>query len=200
MELKSKKLNDIANRAKSIFSGVGNALDSQVFSNARIAVLNYIDTIKGASNPIVHMHINEKTFTFEVSFDVLYKKDGQIMQQKRFYVVDLAGDDLPTYLVSEVRSNKAADVKFSFEDLRLFFDEKGVKVDDTSSFDELLQTCKDNGVKAIKLLDRVFYTRVECFDSDNNEIGTLHIGIIKNVPLNVSQKLYPIGTAVYTLD
>lgn len=200
MEILSKKVDELKNKAKSIFSGIEESLEDLNFHNSRITVLNFVDGIKGASVPIVHMHIVEKTFTYEVSFDVLYKKDGQVMQQKRFYVVDLAGDDLPAYLVSEVKSNKSADVKFSFEDLRIFYDEKGVKVDETSTFDELLQICKDNRVKIIKLIDRVFYTRVECFDSSNNEIGTLHIGIIKNVPLNVSQKLYPIGTAVYTLD
>lgn len=201
MELKSKNIQSLANALTGTAKIAKTVFDNQKFYNNRIAVLDYIEHVNGLQTAIVTMHVVKNTFTYEFSFDLLYKVDGgKVLQQSRFYVIDLSTNGyVPQYIFDEVRKNKSAEIKFSFDDLTKFYNEKDIKIDDESSFENILDLCRKNNIASIKMFDRVFYTRVVCYDSNGTETGCIHVASISKLPANIQSTLYPCGECTYTI-
>ena len=66
--------------------------------------------------------------------------------------------------------------------------------------EDIIALCKKNDVAAIQLIDRVFYTRIVCYDSAKQEMGAIHIGALRRLPNGLAEKLYPGGSVEYTLQ
>lgn len=201
MEFNNKKIQNVAESALNFAKVVKNAYDSQKFYNNLQPVLDYIEKIKDVQSPVVIMHVAKGFLSYEFSFDMIYKlSDGKILQEKKFYTVDISDTDLiPSYILNEVIQTGSAQINFSFDDLKVFHAERSIKIDDFSSFDDIVNLCKKNNIASIKMIDRLFYTRVVCYDSNGTEAGYIHVASISKLPANIQSTLYPCGECTYTI-
>lgn len=201
MEFNNKKIQNVAESALNFAKVVKNAYDSQKFYNNLQPVLDYIEKIKDVQSPVVIMHVTKGFLSYEFSFDLIYKlSDGKILQEKKFYTVDISDTDLiPSYILNEVIQTGSAQINFSFDDLKGFHAERSIKIDDFSSFDDIVKTCQSNSVSSVKMIDRMFYTRIECMDNSGEVIGVMHIAKITKLPEDVKSKLYPCGNVTFNI-
>lgn len=177
-----------------VTQAISGAIESQLFYNSRDKVLDYLNTRLGSiSTAVVTMHVKGQGFTYETSFDVVFTNEkGEAFQQKKFYVVDLSkASYLPSYILDSVKENGKADVRFGADDLDTLFKERSEKIIEVVSYDELVSDCDKNSHGKMTLIDRVFYTRVICYDMTGNISGIAHIAKITKLPIDIKNKLYP---------
>ena len=190
-----------------IRSFIKNVFESQVFFNSRIKALEYIEKLGKVTTAMLTMNISKvKGFlgtNYEVKFSILYSTgDGQVFQTKNFYKVEMPGKEgmIPDYILKSLEDEDSIDVKFNIDDLSALYNERDIKIDEESTFDEVIEICKKENVTSLHLIDRVFYTRIECFNSDKEKVGTMHLGVLHRIPQDVSKTLYPGGQAEYVLQ
>lgn len=190
-----------------IRSFIKNAFESQVFFNSRIKALEYIEKLGKVTTAMLTLNISKvKGFlgtNYEVKFTILYSTgDGQVFQTKNFYKVEMPGKEgmIPDYILKSLEDENSIDVKFNIDDLSALYNERDIKIDEESTFDEVIEICKKENVTSLHLIDRVFYTRIECFNSDKEKVGTMHMGVLHRIPKDVSKTLYPGGQAEYILQ
>lgn len=185
-------------------SFVKKALDSQVFFNSRLKALEYIEKQGQVSTAMLTLNI-EKVKGFlgmncKLKFSLLYSTtNGQTFQTKDFYIVEMPGKEgmIPEYILKELATTGTVKIKFNLEDLSTLYDERSVKIDEESTFDELIEVCKKENVATIQMIDRVFYTRIECLDAANQQVGTIHVGALYGLPKELANVLYPCGQATF---
>ena len=192
---------------KELFSSFNKAMESQVFFDTRMKALEYIEKLgKVATAMLTVSIIKKKVFVgtkYEVKLSLLHSTgDGQVYQTSNFYKVELLGNDglIPSYLLKELEDEESIDIKFNLDDLYALYEEREIKVDEESTFDEILEICKKKDIVAIKLIDRVFYTRIVCYDANKENVGAFHIGVLKQLPKNLEKELYPCGKAEYDIN
>lgn len=190
-----------------IRSFIKNVFESQVFFNSRIKALEYIEKLGKVTTAMLTMNISKvKGFlgtNYEVKFSILYSTgDGQVFQTKNFYKVEMPGKEgmIPDYILKSLEDEDSIDVKFNIDDLSALYNERDIKIDEESTFDEVIEIFKKENVTSLHLIDRVFYTRIECFNSDKEKVGTMHLGVLHRIPQDVSKTLYPGGQAEYVLQ
>lgn len=106
---------------------------------------------------------------------------------------------LPNYITDTLEDDDTFNVNLDMTDLQNLYNELNVKVDEEATFKEIIGLCERKNVATIQLIDRVFYTRIVCYDSANEEIGTIHIGALRDLPNSLADKLYPGGSVEYTI-
>lgn len=196
---KGEKKNEIRSFIKNVF-------ESQVFFSSRIKALEYIEKLGKVTTAMLTMNISKvKGFlgtNYVVKFSILYSTGkGQIFQTKNFYKVEMPGKEgmIPSYILKALEDEESIDVKFNIDDLSALYNECDVKIDEESTFDEVIEICKKENVTSLHLIDRVFYTRIECFNSDEENVGTMHVGVLHRLPKDISRTLYPGGQAEYVI-
>lgn len=200
---KSNKQNE---KKDGIRSFLKKMLDSQVFFNSRLKALEFIEKQGNISTAMLTMNISKvKGFLgsdYEIKFSLLFSSTGgRVYQTRNFYTVEMPGKEgmIPNYILKELDHEDQLEVKFNSEDLARLYGERNEKIDEESTFDEVVDICKKNSVVAIQMIDRVFYTRIVCYGSNKEEVGTMHIGSIHRVPTDLAKALYPGGHVDYTL-
>ena len=195
----NEKKNSIRSFVKQIF-------DNQVFYNSRLKALEYIEKQGKVSTAMLTMNISKvKGFwssNYELKYSLLYStENGKIFQTKNFYSVEMPGKEgmIPYYILESLEDEGSLEIKFNSDDLETLYDERDVKIDEESSFDKIVKVCKKNNVAAIQLIDRVFYTRIVCYNSAHETLGVIHVGAVHDLPKDISNVLYPICTVEYTL-
>lgn len=194
-----EKKNSISTFVKQIF-------DNQVFFNSRLKALEYIEKQGDVTTAMLTMNISKvKGFlgsNYEIKFSLLYStENGKIFQTKNFYSVEMPGKEgmIPSYILDSIEEEDALEIKFNLDDLTILYNERDVNIDEDSSFDEVVKICNKNNVVAIQLIDRVFYTRIVCYNSAHEVLGVMHVGALHGLPKDLSKTLYPGGTVEYTL-
>lgn len=199
---KSNKQNDNKDGIRSFLKRI---LDSQVFFNSRLKALEFIGKHGNISTAMLTMNISKvKGFLgsdYEIKFSLLFSSGGRVYQTSNFYTVEMPGKEgmIPNYILNELDHEDQLDVKFNSEDLARLYDERNEKIDEETTFDEVVDICKKHSVVAIQMIDRVFYTRIVCYGSNKEEVGTMHIGSLHHVPTDLAKALYPGGHVEYTL-
>lgn len=193
-------------KKNSICSFVKQIFDNQVFFNSRLKALEYIEKQGNVTTAMLTMNISKvKGFlgsNYEIKFSLLYStENGKIFQTKNFYSVEMPGKEgmIPSYILDSVEEEDALEIKFNLDDLTILYNERDVNIDEDSSFDEVVKICNKNNVVAIQLIDRVFYTRIVCYNSAHEVLGVMHVGALYGLPKDLSKTLYPGGTVEYTL-
>ena len=97
---------------------------------------------------------------------------------------------IPNYILKTLEE-EALEIKFNLDDLSTLYDE--------STFYEIIKLCKKENAAVIQIIDRVFYTRIECYNSDKKKVGAIHIGVLRRLPKDLAKILYPRGIVEYTL-
>lgn len=168
------------------------ANEDQLFFNARLRIFELLSTITDAQTAIVDLHINKRIMTYEMSFDMYYTKpDGRVMTNKGFHSVSLTKEGcIPFYILDEVKKAGKADVRFDTEDIETLYNERAVKVNESLSYTELLDECKNSGITTILFKDRVFYTHIECYNN-GTLVDAIHAAVLKELPDNIKKALYP---------
>lgn len=72
---------------------------------------------------------------------------------------------IPNYILKTLEE-EALEIKFNLDDLSTLYDERNIKIDEESTFYEIIKLCKKENAAVIQIIDRVFYTRIECYNSD----------------------------------
>lgn len=96
---------------------------------------------------------------YEIKFSLLYSTgDGQVFQTKNFYNVEMPGKEgmIPNYILKTLEEEEALEIKFNLDDLSALYDERNIKIDEESTFDEIIKLCKKENVAVIQMIDRVF--------------------------------------------
>lgn len=175
-----------------LLKAFGNAFDNQKFYNCGIAILAYVKKIKDINTVIATIHLEKHRSLCEVSCSILYTmEDGRVIKEDKFYCVDLSltGSLIPQYLIDKLDSQGSVDFKSNYEDLKIIYNEKDVKMIDSCDYEELMQVLKTKGIRKAIFKDRVFYTKIEMCSQD--KIIHRNIGILENVPSNVYNCIYP---------
>lgn len=200
---KSNKLKEYKDEIRSFLKEM---LDNQVFFNSRLKALEFVEKQKNISTAMLTMNISKvKGFLgsdYEIKFSILYSfTDGKVYQTNNFYTVEMPGKEgmIPNYILRELNHEDELDIKFNSDDLTRLYDEKNEKIDEESTFEEVINICKKNDVASIQMIDRVFYTRIVCFGPNKETLGTMHIGSLHGVPRDLDKVLYPGGHVEYKL-
>ena len=178
------------------------AVRDQLFYNTRKRVLDYIGQRPHIRTAHVEMHVKKSGLTtYEFRYDLFYPdQQGTMMMNKGFFAANMSSAGyIPEYILDEVERNGSAEIDFSTEDLETLYKEKDIKVKGEANYNELLREIKDKSYRRIVMVDRVYYTRVQCYDADGKMSGIAHIAKLDNVPENVKSKLYPCGSCEVTL-
>lgn len=176
------------------------------FFNSRLWALEYIKRQGNVTFPMLTVDISKvRTFflfnNYEIRFSILYSINGSIFQNKDFYTIEIPGKEgrIPDYILEEINKNGSLTIRFNYKDLSALYAERDIKIDETATFDEITELCKKENVATIQLIDRGFYTRMECYDSNKEMVGTIHVGALYGLPRNMETRLYPGKTVAYTL-
>lgn len=152
---------------------IKNVLDNQVFFNSRLKALEYIEKQGKVTTAMLPVNIVKVKgilgINYDIKFSLLYSTgDGQVFQTKNFYNVEMPGKEgmIPNYILKALEEGEALDIKFNLDDLFALYDERNIKIDEESTFDEEIELCKKENVAVIQMIERVFYTRMECYNSD----------------------------------
>lgn len=63
---------------------------------------------------------------------------------------------IPDYILKSLEDEDSIDVKFNIDDLSALYNERDIKIDEESTFDEVIEICKKENVTSLNLIDRVF--------------------------------------------
>lgn len=205
MDFKNHSKNKDKETRLSFWKRLGNAVqdivDSLSFSNCISMILNEVESKNDIVTAVVSMKIERNRFDNKISFDLIHTdKEGRAYRTKDFYKTTLPAASLPQYISEQLVDDHIFRVNFSLEDLTTFYNETEIHIDEKESFDGIIDVAKQNNTAKIVLIDRVFYTRIECFDTQEHNIGVFHIGILNNLPKEISDMLYPGGQAEYVLQ
>lgn len=158
-----------------------------------------IEKLGDIKSPIVTMTCTKKFLSYKFSFDIVYiNADGKPYRSKEFFSDSLLGGMvgvIPRYIVDAVKQNGSAEICFNANDLELLFNELNEDIIESKEWNDLENECIANSCASVKLFDRVFYTRVECYDVNNQQMGLMHIAILNGLSTTISSKLYPVGQA-----
>lgn len=189
----------------SFWKRLGNAIqgiaDSFSFCNCISKILSEVESKNDIVTAVVSMKIERNRFDNEISFDLIHTdKEVRAYRTKEFYKTTLPAASLPQYISEQLMDDHIFRVNFSSEDLTTFYNEAEIHIDEKESFDGIIDVAKQNNTAKIVLTDRVFYTRIECFDIQEHNIGVFHIGILNKLPKELSDMLYPGGRAEYVIQ
>lgn len=186
-------VSDWQRKAKELF-------DSQVFFNCRFKAFDYIEKLSDVSVAMLTVDIAKaKSFlgpNYNVKFSILYSENGQIYQTKNFFQTKLAGKEslIPDYILNAIGKEKESiSIKFNMEDLKALYNERNIRIDEEATFKEISDICQKESVAFAHFVDRVFYTRIVCYNSNKEKIGVFHVGILHHMPKELEDKLYPGG-------
>ncbi len=200
------KISDKEEKQNNLFSIFKRALDNQIFFNSRYKALEFIENQGKVTTAMLTTNIVKVKgilgANYEIKFSLLYSKsNGQILQAKNFYRVEIPGKEgmIPIYILNALEEDDSLDIMFDIDDLSALYSERDVKIDEESTFDEIIELCEKENVAAIKLIDRVFYTRILCYNSAKENIGVIHVGALHRLPKDLAKKLYPGGQAEFSI-
>lgn len=174
------------------------------FYNLINNMFDAIESLGSIKTPIVTMTCRKNFLSYNFDFDIVYVTlDGTPYRKNKFYSDSLFGGMvglIPQYIVDAVKQNGIAEICFNADDLEILFNELNIEIVEIKKWSDLERECIVNVCTCIKLIDRVFYTRVECYDVNKKQIDVTHVASIKNLPMTISSKLYPVGNAEYVLQ
>jgi hypothetical protein len=205
------KNNDTDNGAKGLFSTIGDAIgvafqelgetissafNEQKFYNSRLKCIEYITNRGNVKTAVVTMHLKKNTFSVNVCFDILLTTtNGEIKQNKSFYDVDITEFSLiPNYIMEHLKKNSIMDLSFDQNDLQALYKESKINIVDNIAYIGIEDICKSKSIDKIRMIDRVFYTRVEYLDVNDEVKGAGHFGKITGLPNDVANAVYPFKT------
>ena len=179
---------------------IGDAINDQFFYKTRTRILDFIEK-KNIRKALVELHVSKKGLTYECSYDLYFPdQQGTMMVSKGFFVANLSSAGfIPQYIIDEVKQNGTAEIDFSTEDLETLYSEKTVEVKEEATYNDLVQELKEKSFSRIVMIDRVYYTRVQCYDVAGKMCGIAHIAAISNIPVNIKSSLYPCGSCEVSL-
>lgn len=177
------------------------AIRDQFFYNTRNRVLDYIAQRTNIRTAHIELHVRKTGLTYECRYDLFFPdQQGTMMLNKGFFVANMSSAGyIPQYILDEVKQNGSAEIDFSTEDLETLFSEKNVEVKEEASYNDLIEELTEKSYSKIVMIDRVYYTRVQCYDATGKMTGLAHIASITNVPVNVKNNLYPCGSCEIAL-
>lgn len=182
---------------------------SQVFFNSRLVAFDYMEKLGNLVTAMLTVKISKVRgilgTNYEIKLSLLYSKNAdEIRKAENFYKVEMPGKEglIPNYVLNELDKgdSDSVDIKFNKADLSALYEERNVTIDEDATFEDVVALCKRKDVTSILLIDRVFYTRIVCYDSAKQEIGAIHIGALRRLPNGLAEKLYPGGSVEYTLQ
>lgn len=170
--------------------------EDQFFFNSRLCIFELLSSIGNAQTAIVDLHFQKQGLTYHITFDAFYTKpDGKVMTNKAFHTVYLTDEGfIPTYIINEIEKTGNADVRFDTADIETLFNERSVLVKEVISYKELVEECKNARITNLILKDRVFYTRIECYQN-GTLVDAVHSASVKEMPLEINRTLYPCKVA-----
>lgn len=153
MEFKKNNSQGLSGQETSFKDGIRSffkkALDNQIFFNSRLKVLEYIKKQGKVTTAMLTVNIAKVKGIFgidyEIKFSILYSTgDGQVFQTKNFYNVEMPGKEgmIPNYILKTLEEEEALEIKFNLDDLSALYDERNIKIDEKSTFDEIIKLCK----------------------------------------------------------
>lgn len=169
-----------------------NELLPKEFYSLGDVITNYLETKQGLENAIVLVNFQNVIAKriLKVSCDVIFKQNGVPMQQKNFLETVVSVFDMPQYIHEGINNGQIESIKLGSEDLESLFVEKTLSMEKSKKWNEVQKSCLPYS-KRINLTDRVFYTLVECYNGKEEKINALRIGVIDDLPDNLSKELYP---------
>lgn len=187
------------------------AIKQQVFFNSRKSIFDYIESRGHINSAVLNVTFTKgqkglfsKIFTpYHVSCSLFYKLDnGDVRVSENFFEKDYSseGSLLPKYIIEVLQTEDTFNINMDSNDLQTIYDEISNEIDDTATYESIRSLCKKKGVSRIIMIDRVFYTRIECYNSDNEMLGTIHVGVLTGVPEEFVKTLYPGGQVEYVLQ
>lgn len=189
------------NRIKDFFSEIGRSLRGAEFAESAKDIVGYLGEISGLQMAIVIMRINKGNFGYEICFSSIFSKDGIPFKHNNFRIIDVASNDMPEHLAEEVNRNGGSiAINFSKEDLAEFYVEKDAEIIKSYSFNDVLEYYRDANLRKIIITDRVFYTRIDCYDRNNRYTKSLFFGLLKELPDEVATQIYPFKSLAYSSD
>ena len=160
------------------------------FHQCRLKIIDFITSKSNISGARVVLSISQGIILYDVSFTMVYFSAGQMYKVDPLAKFKFAAIDLPHYLLKMMKDNRV-EVKFDESDLQTLYEDCKYEVINRISYNEILEICKSKSIAKIRMIDRVFYIRVENLDADENNKVIGHFGKIENIPTDVSDALYP---------
>lgn len=189
------------NIVDAIGNAIGNAIKDQYFYNTRNRILDYITQRTNIRTAHVELFVRKIGLSYECRYDLYFpNQEGVMMINKGFFVANISSEDyIPQYILDEVKQNGSVEIDFSTEDLEVLYNEKNIEVKSEATYNSLVKELTDKAYSKMVMIDRVFYTRVQCYDATGKMTGIAHIASITNLPVNVKSSLYPCGSCEVTL-
>lgn len=209
MEINKKKtesveINNFKEKVEKLISAVETKEKEGTFYNLVNNLFEAIECLGPIKSPIITMTCSKKFLSYKFSFDIVYvNSDGMPYRKNEIYTDSLLGGlvgVIPQYIVDAVKQNGTAEICFNANDIDTLLNEQGIEVEELKEWGDLERECTANHCVRIKFIDRVFYTRVECYDDNDKLMGVTHIALLKGLPTKISSKLYPVGQAEYVLQ
>ena len=186
------------------------AIKQQVFYNSRKDIFDYIES-RGQINSAVlnvtfsrgHEGLFSKIFTpYHVSYSLVYKlENGEARVSDNFFEKDYSseGSLIPKYVIEVLQTEDTFNINMDSADLQILYNELDIHIDEVATYESIISLCKKKNVNMIKMIDRVFYTRIECYNASNVVIGSIHVGALRNLPSELADFLYPGGQVEYSI-
>lgn len=202
MKFGSKNNNDTASRKQEIkrpgliqkiVDSFDNAIKDQYFYNTRNRILDYIDSRTNVRSAHVELFVRKTGGTYECRYDLYFTNpQGTVMKNEGFFIANISSAGyIPQYIINEVKQNGSAEIDFSTDDLKVLFNEKIIEIESEVSYDTLHKELVEQAYSKIVLIDRVYYTRVQCYDTIGQMTGIVHIANMTNIPDSIKNSLYP---------
>lgn len=210
MEFNSKNNNSSSKEERHEFK-LEDAMNQQIFYNNRKCIFDCIKSCGSINEAVLNITFSKgksglfaRLFApYHVTYSLIYKSsNGEPRICENFFEMEFSkeGSLIPKYIFEALQNKDTVNVSLDMTDLENLYNEMNIKVDEDATFESICSLCKRKNVDYIQLIDRVFYTRIVCYDSAKQEMGAIHIGALRRLPNGLAEKLYPGGSVEYTLQ
>lgn len=188
-------MKSIFDRSTNIFNRVKNAFkeikEESTFYNVRKILIDYIGKKEDIDTCTLTLHLEKEEFEVKVSFDIYYTSKGKVYRQNNNKLSYNLFEDcgMPKYIVDELDKTNHCDIGFTFDDLKQMYDEMSIEIVSKLSYKDIFTNCETD-FDSVKIIDRVFYTRLEYY-SKEKLVEQIHVGLISDIPSVEYADIYP---------
>lgn len=136
---------------------------------------------------------------FSVVCNITYNEGGQLKRATGIVNTTITNEDTPMHISNGIENKSLGILKLNEEDLEILDKEIGYDLKDRMKWNDIINSCHKENIAFVNLTDRVFYTLVERCNGNGTVISCLRVGIVENLPEEISNQLYPFNTYKFAL-
>lgn len=136
---------------------------------------------------------------YRVVCNITFNEKGQLKRAKSIVNTTITNEDTPAHISKGIENKSLGVLKLDEVDLEVLDKEISYNLKQKMKWEDIIKLCHEENLAIVNLTDRIFYTLVEFCNGNEIAISSLRVGIVDNLPEEITNQLYPFNTYRFTL-